>query len=49
MAEYQNLRKRIDAGDVIVLDGAVGTQLQDMGRAHGLCSLVRPSQRYPPL
>ena len=31
MANYQNLKSRIDDGEVIVLDGAVGTELQSMG------------------
>ena len=31
MANYQNLKSRIDQGEVIVLDGAIGTELQAMG------------------
>ena len=31
MANYQNLKSRIDDGEVLVLDGAVGTELQSMG------------------
>ena len=31
MAPYRQLKDRLDNGDVILLDGAVGTQLQDMG------------------
>ncbi len=31
MADYQQLRNRIDEGEVIVLDGAIGTELQAMG------------------
>ena len=31
MSEYSHLKARLDSGDVVVLDGAVGTQLQDMG------------------
>ncbi len=31
MANYDTLRSRIDQGDVIVLDGAIGTELQSMG------------------
>ena len=31
MSNYQNLKTRIDDGEVIVLDGAVGTELQSMG------------------
>ncbi len=31
MAEYENLKRRMDHGDVIILDGAIGTELQAMG------------------
>ena len=31
MSDYQNLKGRIDDGEVLVLDGAVGTELQAMG------------------
>ncbi|MBI1773778.1 MAG: homocysteine S-methyltransferase family protein [Proteobacteria bacterium] len=31
MTEFKALEKRIDRGEVIILDGAVGTQLQEMG------------------
>ena len=31
MANYQDLKARFDQGDTIILDGAIGTQLQDMG------------------
>ena len=31
MASYMDLKSRIDQGDVIVLDGAIGTELQAMG------------------
>lgn len=31
MARFQDLQDRIDAGDVIILDGAIGTQLQELG------------------
>ena len=31
MAQYQDLQDRLDRGDVIILDGAIGTQLQAMG------------------
>ena len=31
MVKYQDLKERLNAGDVIKLDGAVGTQLQAMG------------------
>ena len=31
MSNYEHLRNRIDSGEVIVLDGAIGTELQGMG------------------
>ena len=31
MANYDSLKERVDRGDVIVLDGAIGTELQAMG------------------
>ena len=31
MTDYQDLKARLDRGDTIILDGAIGTQLQDMG------------------
>ncbi len=31
MANYQDLKDRINGGETVILDGAVGTQLQDMG------------------
>jgi homocysteine S-methyltransferase len=31
MVKFQNLQDRIDRGEVIILDGAIGTQLQAMG------------------
>ena len=31
MPDYRDLKKRLENGEVIVLDGAIGTQLQDMG------------------
>ena len=31
MSAYAHLKSRIDNGEVVMLDGAVGTQLQDMG------------------
>ncbi len=31
MANYQKLKSRIDQGEVLVLDGAIGTELQAMG------------------
>src|SRR5215469_11158196 len=31
MTAFKELEQRIDRGDVIILDGAIGTQLQEMG------------------
>ena len=31
MALYQHLKSRLDQGDVVILDGAIGTELQAMG------------------
>ena len=31
MSNYENLKDRVDRGEVIVLDGAIGTELQAMG------------------
>ncbi len=31
MAKYEKLKRRIDHGEVIILDGAIGTELQTMG------------------
>src|SRR5882724_6992431 len=31
MSDYASLKARLDAGEVVILDGAVGTQLQKMG------------------
>ncbi|MBM3597990.1 MAG: homocysteine S-methyltransferase family protein [Alphaproteobacteria bacterium] len=31
MTEFKSLQDRLDKGDVVILDGAVGTQLQEMG------------------
>ena len=31
MANYDELKRRLDQGDVVVLDGAIGTELQAMG------------------
>ena len=36
MTSYKDLRQRIDGGEVIILDGAVGTQLQALGVPIGL-------------
>ena len=35
MSRFDDLEKRIGLGEVIILDGAIGTQLQEMG-------LIRP-------
>ena len=32
MSGYSNLRRRLEDREVIILDGAIGTQLQSMGR-----------------
>ena len=34
MPEYKDLKERIDRGETIILDGAIGTQLQSMGAAN---------------
>ena len=31
MVKYQDLKERLDRGEVVILDGAIGTQLQAMG------------------
>jgi S-methylmethionine-dependent homocysteine/selenocysteine methylase len=31
MSEFKTLEQRIDRGDVVILDGAIGTELQEMG------------------
>ena len=31
MSDYSNLRRRLEDREVIILDGAIGTQLQSMG------------------
>ena len=39
MTHYKPLAERINRGEVIILDGAIGTQLQEMGPSdlpHGL-------------
>ncbi len=36
MTSYEDLRQRIDGGEVIILDGAVGTQLQALGVPFGV-------------
>ena len=58
MASYQDLKDRIDNGEVIILDGAIGTELQGMGvPMHPVCwcaealitqpsTVVQMHQRY---
>ena len=44
MADYKQLKKRIDDKEVVILDGAIGTQLQAMGvpmHPVGWCGPVR--------
>ena len=49
MADYSDLEKRINSGDVVILDGAIGTELQAMGAPMdaaswaGLPNLTHPS------
>ena len=31
MSDYARLKTRLEGGEVVILDGAVGTQLQKMG------------------
>jgi S-methylmethionine-dependent homocysteine/selenocysteine methylase len=48
MATYQELQNRIDRGDVIILDGAVGTGLQNMGvPMHGTAWAAAALQTHP--
>ena len=48
MAAYQDLQHRIDHGDVIILDGAVGTGLQNMGvPMHGIAWAAAALQTHP--
>ena len=45
---YQDLQDRIDRGDVIILDGAVGTGLQNMGvPMHGTAWAAAALQTHP--
>jgi S-methylmethionine-dependent homocysteine/selenocysteine methylase len=45
---YQDLQHRIDHGDVIILDGAVGTGLQNMGvPMHGIAWAAAALQTHP--
>jgi S-methylmethionine-dependent homocysteine/selenocysteine methylase len=48
MAKFQDLQDRIDRGHVILLDGAVGTQLQAMGvPMHGVAWAAAALQTHP--
>jgi hypothetical protein len=48
MATYRDLQDRIDRGDVIILDGAVGTGLQNMGvPMHGTAWAAAALQTHP--
>jgi S-methylmethionine-dependent homocysteine/selenocysteine methylase len=48
MATYQDLQNRIDQGDVIILDGAVGTGLQNMGvPMHGTAWAAAALETHP--
>jgi S-methylmethionine-dependent homocysteine/selenocysteine methylase len=48
MAKYQDLQDRIDHGDVVILDGAVGTGLQNMGvPMHGIAWAAAALQTHP--
>jgi S-methylmethionine-dependent homocysteine/selenocysteine methylase len=48
MATYQTLQDRIDHGDVIILDGAVGTGLQTLGvPMHGIAWAAAGLQTHP--
>jgi S-methylmethionine-dependent homocysteine/selenocysteine methylase len=48
MVKYQDLQDRIDRGDVIILDGAVGTGLQNMGvPMHGTAWAAAALQTHP--
>ena len=48
MADYQQLRNRIDEGEVIVLDGAIGTELQAMGVPMNPASWCGPGNHTHP-
>jgi S-methylmethionine-dependent homocysteine/selenocysteine methylase len=48
MTRYQDLQDRLDRGDVIILDGAVGTGLQNMGvPMHGTAWAAAALQTHP--
>jgi S-methylmethionine-dependent homocysteine/selenocysteine methylase len=48
MVSFQELQDRIDRGHVIILDGAVGTQLQAMGvPMHGIAWAAAALQTHP--
>src|SRR5262245_43351071 len=48
MATYQELQNRIDRGDVLILDGAVGTGLQNMGvPMHGTAWAAAALETHP--
>lgn len=48
MVRYQDLQDRIDRGDVVILDGAVGTQLQATGvPMHGTAWAAAALQTHP--
>ena len=49
MAGYQELKSRLDQGDTIILDGAVGTQISDMGVPMDPVAWSGPSKLHPPL
>jgi S-methylmethionine-dependent homocysteine/selenocysteine methylase len=48
MAKYQDLQDRLDRGDVVILDGAVGTGLQNTGvPMHGTAWAAAALQTHP--
>jgi S-methylmethionine-dependent homocysteine/selenocysteine methylase len=48
MTGYQDLQDRLDRGDVIILDGAVGTGLQNLGvPMHGIAWAAAGLQSHP--
>jgi S-methylmethionine-dependent homocysteine/selenocysteine methylase len=48
MVRYQDLQDRIDRGDVVILDGAVGTGLQNLGvPMHGIAWAAAGLQTHP--
>ena len=48
MVDYQDLQVRIDRGDVVILDGAVGTALQNAGvPMHGTAWAAAALQTHP--